>query len=116
MATNVKHAPQRNLKTASEVRNVAVSLASVLDSGELLTGTPTVTEVTTSALTFSNEGVSTGSLTINGVSVTTGEAVQFKVTGGTANTDYEIQIVCATDATPAQTLYSIIQLGVLSDT
>lgn len=115
MATNVKRAPQRQIKTASEVRNVAVSFAEVLDSGELLTGTPTILEVTTT-LTLGNKAVSTGSLTINGNTVIAGEALQFNVAGGSANVDYNIQMACATDSTPAQTVYGLITIGVVADT
>ena len=110
-------APQQQEKTVSEVRNVAVSFAGALDTGELLTGTPTVAEQTTSDLTFSNEAVSTAALTINDTSVPLGEAVQFKVTGGTvANSPYTIVISCATDSSPAQTLYGTIIMNVVADT
>lgn len=107
---------QTQQKTASEVRNVAVSFAGKLDSGELLTGTPTVTEVTTTDLTFASQAVNTAALTINGVSTAIGRAAQFKVTGGTAGTTYEITVSCGTDATPAQTLYGTIKLKVVEDT
>lgn len=116
MTNNVKRAPQRQIKTESEVRNVAVSLEPVLSSGELLTGTPTVTEITTSALTLDNKAVNTGALTINGVSVAVGQAVQFNVAGGSANTDYNVRVICATDASPAQTLYGLMTIGVVADT
>ena len=106
-------APQINHKTVSEVRNDAVSFAGKLDVGELLTGTPTIPAVTD--LTFSNKVVSTAALTINGVSVPIGEAVQFKVSGGVAGKRYTIQISCATDATPAQTLYGSVILDVEAD-
>ena len=115
MAMNVKRAPQRQIKTASEVRNVSISFADVLDSGELLTGTPTVTEITTSDLTFASETVNTGALTVNGLSVTAGQAIQFRVSGGSANVDYNVQLIAGTDATPAQTLYATLTLGCVGD-
>ena len=111
-------APQRNSKTVSEVRNVAVSFSGKLDSGELLTGTPAITEVSASspqALTFSNIAISTAILTINDISTPIAEAVQFKVSGGVANTTYTIKIVIGTDSTPAQTLYGSIILKVKAD-
>jgi hypothetical protein len=108
-------APQTQSKTASGVRNVAVSLAALLDVGELLTGTPTVAEVTTSALTITNAVVSTTELTINGVAVPIGEAVQFQVAGGVANTLYKIKITVLTDSTPAQTLVVSVRLNVTAD-
>lgn len=109
---------QRPTKTASEVRNVAVSFSGKLDDGELLTGTPTVTEVSPSspqALSFSNIAVNTAALTINGVTVPIGEAVQFSLSGGVANTAYTIKIAVGTDATPAQTLYGSIDIRVKAD-
>ena len=90
----------------------AVSFQGKLDSGELLTGTPTVVEVTTSDLTLANKAVSTAALTIDGVSNAIGEAVQFSITGGTAGTTYTINIQVGTDATVAQTLETNVTLEV----
>lgn len=111
-------APQQNTKTVSEIRNVAVSFSGKLDSGELLTGTPTVVEANPSSpqdLTFSNIAINTGILTINDIPTPVGEAVQFKVSGGVAGRYYEIIISCGTDATPAQTLYGTIRLRMKAD-
>lgn len=108
-------APQIQCKTASESRNVAVSFQGKLDSGELLTGTPTVTEVTTSDLTLSSKAVSTTALTIDGVSNAVGEAVTFNVSGGTAGETYTIFISAGTNSTPAQTLISNVTLEVTAD-
>lgn len=111
-------APQIQTKKVSEVRNVAVSFSGKLDDGELLTGTPVVTDANSPSpaeLTFSNEAVNTSAKTINGISVPIGEAVQFKVAGGTAGKTYNINIVVTTDATPAQTLYGKVRLRVLAD-
>ena len=111
-------APQQNTKTVSEVRNVSVSFAEKLDSGELLTGTPTLSEVNASspqALTFSNIAVSTTLLTINDTSVAIGEGIQFKVSGGVTNTLYDINISVGTDSSPAQTLYGTIRIRMKPD-
>lgn len=111
-------APQRNTKTVSEVRNVAVSFSGKLDDSEALTGTPTVTEVDASspqALTFANIAINTAILSINDISTPVGEAVQFKVSGGVADAVYTIKIVCGTDSTPAQVLYGTITLRVRAD-
>ncbi len=105
-------ATQIRSKGASEVRNVAVSYADKLESGELLTGTPTITD-STGDLTLTNKVVSTGSLTINGVSVAAGAAVTFTVSGGSAGTTYDIRIQSTTDATNAQTFDDYVQLEVL---
>jgi len=109
MATNT--APQVNRKTVAEVRNCAVSFANKLDPGELLTGTPTVTS-TPSGPTISGAAVNTAAKTINGVSVPIGMAVQFKVTGGTVDTDYILKAACGTTSSPAQTLEGFMQLEV----
>lgn len=111
----MSEAPEQQTKTVSEVRNVAVSFVGKLDSGELLTGTPTTAEVTTTDLTFSNQAVNTAALTINDKTVPIGMAVQFKVIGGVALSTYEITVVCGTDATPAQTLYGNVSMAVVAD-
>ena len=98
-------APQRQAASVGATRNIAVSFSGQLDSGELLTGTPTITEDTTSDLTISNKVVSTAILEINGISVPIGEAVQCSVLGFvSANFPYTLNITVSTDATPAQVL------------
>jgi len=75
-----------------------------LDTGESLTGTPTVVEVTTTDLTITSKAVSTTALTINGTSVAAGAAVQFKVSGmKTTGSPYTLKVTVSTNATPAQT-------------
>lgn len=84
---------------------MAISFAGELDDGELLTGTPTITEDTTLDLTISSKAVNTSILTINGISVPIGEAVQCSVLGFvSANYPYTLNITVSTDATPAQVL------------
>jgi hypothetical protein len=98
-------ANQRGEMSAGAARNVAIDYTSELaKTGELLTGTPTITEVTTSDLTLSNKAVSTASLTILGETVAIGKAVQFKVSAGSGLLgQYTVRITVSTDATPAQT-------------
>ena len=101
----VQVCPQVQYTSVGSTRMVAVSFALQLDDGELLTGTPTVVEQTTSDLTLGNKAVSTAALTILGETVPIGEAVQFSVSGGTAaNSPYLVRVTCGTDATVAQTL------------
>lgn len=100
-------APQVPCLIYGEVRNGKFSFANKLDTGELLTGTPTITEISTTDLTLASVAVSTGELTINGVAVAAGEAVTFKVTGFAANKQYRLLFECGTDSTPAQTLRAI---------
>ena len=114
MGTNL--APETPTLAVGEVRNFAVSFVDVLDSGELLTGTPTVAEETTSDLTIANKAVNTAALTVNGQSVAIGQAVQFKVSGQlTTHTPYKIKITVSTTATPAQTLVRWVQFQVANE-
>jgi len=78
-----------------------VSFANLLDSGETLTGTPTVTEQTTSVLTISGAAVNTAAFTDgDGNTVAIGEGVQFRVEDDSDNSNagstYEILVKCAT--------------------
>lgn len=99
----MSQAEQIQSKTANEVRNLAVDFTDKLDSGEALTGTPTVTS-SPSGLTIASQAVSTGALTILGTSVSSGNAVTCSVSGGSAGTRYTLTVQCGTDATVAQTL------------
>lgn len=97
------------VKSPNETRLAAVSFSGCLDSGETLTGTPTIT---CSGLTLGSKQVSVGALTIDGVSVPAGEAVTFTITDGTAGTKYTITIVVSTTA--GQTLERFVTLQVAS--
>ncbi len=104
-------APQRNDVAAGETRNFAVSFSGKLDSGELLTGTPTIVDnaaPSPEVLTIANKVVSTGALTINDVTVPIGEAVQFKASGFVSGSSYTFKITATSDATPAQTLIGYV--------
>lgn len=81
----------------------SVSFEGVLDSGESLSGTPAITEVTTSDLTITNKVVSTEELIINGRAVAAGKAVQCLISGQQIDITYTVKIVVATDSSPAQT-------------
>lgn len=108
-------APQRHTKSVSEVRNVSIDMRGVLDVGELLTGTPTVVEVTTTDLTLANKAVNGATLTINGVECIAGQAVTFKVSGGVAGSTYTIRVTATSDASPAQTFVVSVRLTVTAD-
>lgn len=99
----MSQAEQIQAMTANETRNLAVDFTDKLDSGEELTGTPTVTG-SPSGLTIASIAVSAGSLTILGTSVDSGKAVTCSVSGGAAGTRYTLTVTCGTDATVAQTL------------
>ncbi len=114
-------APQRPFMSASGTRNIAISFSDMLDSSEVLTGTPIVVEVANSNspntdLTIANIVVSNTIKTINNKIVPIAEAVQFNVTGGTvANSPYNITITATTDSTPAQVLIGTVVLTIIAD-
>lgn len=96
-----------------DVEVLAIDFTDWLDSGELLTGTPTVAEQTTGDLTISNVAVSTAQLTILGSTVAIGAAVQAKVIGQLAATGvYSLLVTASTDATPARTVKRIAKFVV----
>ena len=89
-----------NEASPDEHRISSVDFSGKLDTGEALTGSPTVTEVTTTDLAITNAKVNSAIIEINGRSVPIGEAVQFKVdyAGATVRNKYIVKIICATDA------------------
>ena len=107
---------QRPRKQASEVLNVRCDFRDVLHPNELMTGTPTITEVTTSDLTLTNKAISNTELMILGEIVGIGEAVTFTLAGGSASTDYTLEVQIGTDATNAQTLRALLEIRVNPDT
>jgi hypothetical protein len=101
-------------KHPSETRNCAVSFDQVLESGESLTGTPTVT-ATPAGLAFSNQSVSITTLTINGAPVTAGRAAQFAVAGGSSGITYKLEVACSSTSSPAQSVVVECKLLVLDN-
>ena len=101
--------------STNEARNIAVSFVGKLDGTEVLTGSPTVTEVdagSPNALAITSKAVSTIELTINGATVPIGQAIQFKIdgSGATVGNTYLVDIVCDTDA--SQTIDGRIQITI----
>lgn len=79
--------------TTDETRNVSVDMSRLLDSGELLSGTP---DVQCSAdLTITNVSRNATSITVNGESVAANMAVQFTVQAPEPGR-YRIEVVCGT--------------------
>lgn len=97
--------PQRYEISAGDTETVSVNFTDHLDAGELLSGSPTVVEVTTTDLTLGNKAVNSATYVEShtGDTVAIGAAVQFSVSGGTAYTTYRIRVTVNTDATPART-------------
>lgn len=100
-------APQLHPVSTEETRTVSVSFAEMLDSGELLSGTP---DIQCSAnLTISAAQVTSDVAEINGEQVIAGNAVQFHVAGSVPGL-YPIEIVCNTNA--GQVVEGVIMLRV----
>lgn len=93
-----------------------VSFDARLDTGELLTGTPTVTEITSADLTIDSEAVSGTAETINGLSVAASRSILFRVSGQVAGTEYKLRVQCATTSSPAQTLRGFVRFRTIDET
>lgn len=89
-------------KATTEAVGVAVSFVGKLREGELLTGTPTVSG---SGLTLSSASVNTGPIQVLGETCPAGTAVTFTVSGGSADTDYNILVSCGTTSSQTRVLY-----------
>lgn len=96
-------------KTPTEVRNVSVSFKGKLDSGETLSGSPSVS-VSPSGPTLGTPAKNSGTITVDDESCAANEAVQFTVSGGTASTTYTLTVQCGTSA--SQTVQVLCKLKV----
>jgi hypothetical protein len=70
---------------------------SKLATAELITGTPTVTALP-AGQTIDTITVNSSTITVDGVSHVAGKAVQWRITGSTANTTYRYEVTVDTDA------------------
>lgn len=97
---------QRREISAGATRLVRINCTRDLDDGASLTGTPTVVEVTTTALTLSLKIVNTAAYTdsVTGETVAVGKGIQFVCSGGVAGNTYTIRATCTTNSSPAETL------------
>lgn len=100
-------APQIHNISTDETRNVSVDMTALLDDGETITGSPTVQ--CDASITVTNEQYNAAAVTINGVSVAAGKAVQFTVEPS-ARGLYPVEIVAQTSE--GQTLEATIKLSV----
>lgn len=102
---------QRHTVSVGATRLVRVNCTNDLDDGASLTGTPTIAEVTTTALTLGSKSVNaaTYSDAVTGKMVAIGKGLQFTVAGGVAGVTYSVRCTCATNSSPAETLvYDIV--------
>lgn len=88
-------ARQRYKITTEETRNISVDFKGLLDSGELLSGTPVV--ASDSNINLSNKQVNASQLVINNRTVQVGEAVSFTLSNASEGKHY-IEVRCSTDA------------------
>lgn len=104
-----RRCPQVGVLSVGSTSVISVSLDDWLDSGESLSGTQSVSEVTTSDLTITNLAetpgvatITTATMTIRGKSVAAGRALQFVVTGHQDNTSYVVLVTARTNSTPVR--------------
>lgn len=101
--------------STDEVRVVSVDFTGKLDSGELLSGTPTITADAGAGLTLTNKTVNSEAITVNGSACAIGQAVQFKADATSANAGrWAVEIVCGTSE--GQTLYGRVMVRVVDTT
>lgn len=101
-------------KSVSEIRTPAYDFSGVLGSDESFTGTITASS-DPSGLTIDNVTYTSVATTIKGKTVAAGKAITMRVSGGTANVRYEINMSGSTNSTPAQTIPGIAYLSVQAD-
>ena len=89
-------AKQVQRKSSGETMQVRISFDELLVDSDVLTGTPTAVEVTTSDLTITTVQTNVGTVTILGKTIPIANAVTFLCAGGTAGTTYTIAITVST--------------------
>jgi len=107
------HARQEHEIAKGATRTVSVSFAGKLESGEVLTGTPSVTAVSGSA-TVGSIARNSAAITVNGVSVATNKAVVFSVSALT-QPRVTLRVACGTDGSPSQTLVMLVTFNRVDD-
>jgi hypothetical protein len=103
--------------TPTEVNGVKVDMSLLVQEGEILTGTPTIT---VSGMTASSPLVSTTQLLFgeppNQYTVDAGKAVTFTLTGGTDGTDYSIKVSCGTSASRTREAHCLVKVRIPTTT
>lgn len=96
---SIKTSPERPVLIQGETRNAAREFIGDLLSAEVLSGTPTVVEETTTDLTITNVAVNSAAIIYPSRTVAIGKAVEFTVVGQLAATrEYSLLITSTTDA------------------
>lgn len=89
-------AKQIQQKSPGETMQARVSFQDLLVDSDVLTGTPTVAEQTTTDLTITSVELNGSSVTVLGETVTANNVVMFKVAGGTEDKLYTIRVTVST--------------------
>lgn len=85
-------------KRPAEIRWAAVDFSDRLQADEQLSGTPTVIEVDSAALTISEVEINTtADIVVNMEASKAYHAVSFLVAGGTAGNEYKVRVTVDTD-------------------
>lgn len=88
--------PQVYTKHPDAIRTLPAIFSRELATGETLSGSPTAS-ASPSGLTVDNVSVESSAFTTEeGESIPANEAVKFRVSGGTADTDYLVLVKCGT--------------------
>ena len=85
-----------------------------LGSNETLTGTPTVEEITTTDLTIGTPAINSSAVTVNGVEIAAGKAVQVTIAAGVDGSTYKLE--CDADTTVSGQNFIIIGTLIVSTT
>lgn len=108
-------APQIIEKAVSASVLAAVDFTPFLRSGEILTGSPTATEMGgTTDLMLGTPARNTAPMLVDGALVPASQGVTFTITGGTANRSYQIAVQATT--TSSQTPIIICRLRIIANT
>jgi hypothetical protein len=102
-------APQQYTKHPSEIRSATMSFKHKLSPGDLLTGTPTVVAAP-SGPTITAVAINAAEIEGDHINASIGEAVQFKIAGGTDGTAYRLTVTATT--TGGETLVGLADLTV----
>ena len=105
-------ATRPKVKHSTENILFGVDFTALLQSGETLTGTPTVTNatVTTPALTLGSPIVNTSAFTNDdGATVAIGTGVQVRISSGLSPTDYVLTVTCGTSNSNTRTMVCTLQ-------
>lgn len=110
--------PDRLFKQPGESLLLYMDFTKRLNTGETLTGTPTITSAEefpnaggATDLTISSPAVTSSAITTNYGTIAVGKGVQFRVVGGTDGKTYRIQVSCATSASNTRIYDGLLDVG-----